>query len=354
MVNVGRCFVITPATPTPTAPICISYLDQEKPIIHALVVYFYRPSDSFTFASASKLLRDSLSQALVTFYPLAGRLHYVTGTGGRVALYCNAAGAVFYEATSTARLEDFKDFALPAEQRSLVPVVDYDASDLHELPLLMVQLTELSCGGICLGFAVSNMMVDGTCASHFMDEWARIARNEPLENKPFLDRSVLLGADPAPSAPRFKHDRFEPNPLLIGQLNDHEERNKETKILILRLSKDQVQRLKDIANETRPALMTRPFSRFEAVAGHIWRCASKARGHQPMQPTKLFIPVSIRRQMRLPNWYFGNAILKQAASSNSGEFLTRPLSCTCGKIREAVEIVTEDYVKSALDDIKRI
>ncbi|KAL8207997.1 hypothetical protein R6Q57_007409 [Mikania cordata] len=182
MVNVGRCFVIAPATPTPTptAPICISDLDQEKPIIHALVVYFYRPSDSFTFASASKLLRDSLSQALVTFYPLAGRLHYVTGTGGRVALDCNA-------------------------------------------------------------------------------------------------------ADPAPSAPRFKHDRFEPNPLLIGQLNDHEERNKKTKILILHLSRDQVQSLKVIANETRPAHITRPFSRFEAVAGHIWRCASKARGHQPMQ-----------------------------------------------------------------------
>ena len=29
------------------------------------------------------------------------------------------------------------------------------------------------------------------------------------------------------------------------------------------------------------------------------------------------------------------------------------LSYACGKIREAVEVVTEDYVKSALDDTKR-
>ncbi|KAL8207998.1 hypothetical protein R6Q57_007410 [Mikania cordata] len=45
--------------------------------------------------------------------------------------------------------------------------------------------------------------------------------------------------------------------------------------------------------------------------------------------------------------------MKQSASSHSGELLTRPLSYTCGRIREALEIVTEDYVKSALDDIKR-
>ncbi|XP_022041784.1 spermidine hydroxycinnamoyl transferase [Helianthus annuus] len=326
MVNVGQCFVITPARPTPTAPMCLSELDQEKTVAPALTVYFYRPSsDSISFAAASQVHRDSLSQVLVHFYPLAGRLHFIA---------------------------DFRDFALPNELRSLVPVVSYDASDLHELPLLMVQLTELSCGGISLGIGVSNIMVDGTCASHFMDEWARMARGDPIGNQPFLDRSVLLTADPT-LPPRFKHERFVPNPLLIGQSDDHEEHNKETKIVMLHLSKEQVQKLKDIANKTRPAYIPRPFSQFEAVAGHMWRCATMARGHHPMQPTKLFIPVSIRGRMPLPKWYFGNAIMKQAACSHSGELVKQPLPYACGKMREAVEIVTEDYVKSALDDTKR-
>ncbi|PWA37760.1 transferase, Chloramphenicol acetyltransferase-like domain protein [Artemisia annua] len=352
MVNVKQSFVIKPGKPTPSVSMCVSELDQEKHITHALIVYFYRPpSGSFSFTLASQELRDSLSQALVHFYPLAGRLHFIPGSGGRVALSCNSSGAIFYEARSSAKIEDFSDFSLPDERRSLVPEVDY-ALDLHELPLLMVQLTELGCGGISLGMGFSNIMVDGTCASHFIAEWARIARGNPIENQPFLDRSVLLAADPTPP-PRFKHDRFEPNSLLIGQSDDQEERNKKITIVMLKLNKNQVQRLKDLANETRPTYISRPFSRFEAVAGHLWRCASMARGHQPMQPTKLYIPVSIRGRMPLPKWYFGNAIIKQAASSNATELVKWPLSYACGKIREAVEVVTEDYVKSALDDTKR-
>ncbi|KAM0015916.1 putative transferase [Helianthus debilis subsp. tardiflorus] len=213
--------------------------------------------------------------------------------------------------------------------RPLVPVVDYGASDLHELPLLMVQLTELSCGGISLRIGVYNIMVDGTCASHFMDEWARMAHGDPIGNQPFLDRSVLLAADPTPP-PRFKHERFVPNPLLIGQSDDHEEHNKETKIVMLHLSKEQVQKLKDISNKTRQTYIPRPVSRFEAVAGHMWRCASMARGHHPMQPSKLFIPVSIRGRMPLPKWYFGNAFMKQATCSHSGELVKWPLSYACG------------------------
>nr|XP_043620288.1 spermidine hydroxycinnamoyl transferase-like [Erigeron canadensis] len=353
MVNVKQCLVIKPEKPTPTTYMCVSELDQEKPITHALTVYFYhRPlSESFSFESTSKLLQDSLSQVLVHFYPLAGRLHTIVGSGGRVTLDCNSSGVLFFEANSDATIEQLKNFAQPAELRSLVPFVDYGVTDLHELPLLMVQLTELSCGGITLGIGLSNIMADGTCASHFMAEWARIARGDPLENQPFLDRSVLLAADPTPP-PRFKHDRFEPNSLLVGQSDDQEERTKETKIVMLHLNQDQVHKLKEMANEARPGYVSRPFSRFEAIAGHIWKCAIKARGHQPAQKTKLYIPVSIRGRMPLPEWYFGNAIMKQAASSQSGELVKMPLGYACGKIREAVEVVTEDYVKSALDNTK--
>ncbi|XP_071685724.1 spermidine hydroxycinnamoyl transferase-like [Rutidosis leptorrhynchoides] len=313
---------------------CMSELDQGKSITHAFSIYFYHPnsSDPFSFESASKKLQDSLSQVLVHFYPLSGRLHYIPGTGGRVYLQCNSCGALFYEANSSSEITELKNFAHPNGLRALVPAVDYDVMDLDELPLLMVQLTQLRCGGTSLGIGVSNIMVDGTCASHFMAEWARIARGQLLENGPFLDRSVLLAADPTPP-PRFKHERFQPNELLIGQTSDQEERRKETRILMLYLTKEQVLKLKETTNETRPAYISRPFSRFEAVAGHIWKCASMARNHHPMQVTKLFIPVSIRGQMQLPNWYFGNAIMKQGACSKSGELVNWPLSYACCKMR---------------------
>ncbi|KAL8254088.1 hypothetical protein R6Q59_032309 [Mikania micrantha] len=125
---------------------------------------------------------------LVRFYPLAGRLRFITGSG------------VFYEATSSAKIEDLKDFALPNELQSLVPLVDYGVSDLHELPLVMVQFNQLSCGGISLGIGISNILADGASASHFTEEWARIAPDLKLwQEATFGDVGVRHGDTSQPT-----------------------------------------------------------------------------------------------------------------------------------------------------------
>ncbi|KAD0670022.1 hypothetical protein E3N88_43897 [Mikania micrantha] len=200
---------------------------------------------------------------------IGGKLQCKCNKCKHVFIYDSKTGTVFYEATSSAKIEDLKDFALPNELQSLVPLVDYGVSDLHELPLVMVQFNQLSCGGISLGIGISNILADGASASHFTEEWARIAQRHTTQLS------------------RFKHKRYEPNPPLIGRSDDLEERNKETKIVILHLNKNQVQKLEDTVKKSRPAGISCPFSRFEALAGgHIWRCGSKARGHQPTNKTK--------------------------------------------------------------------
>ncbi|KAA8522844.1 hypothetical protein F0562_009267 [Nyssa sinensis] len=327
----------------------ISDSDQFMPITHAPTIYLYRPTSSFSVASAIETLKNSLRQALVHFYPLAGRLHW-TGDGGRLELECNSMGAQLYEAETDAKIDDFGDFRPTPELRALIPSVDY-TSPIHELPLLLVQLTKLSWGGISLGVAISHIIVDGTSALHFIGEWARIARGETLDIEPFLDRTVLLAENPR-RPPRFDHAEFSDAPLLIGESDDKEERKKETSVAMLHLSKEHVEKIKKMANDGGGGSDNiRGYSKYEAVAGHVWKCASKARKHEREQLTQLRTAVNIRNRMRppLPQGYFGNAIVIAVATSPAGELVSRPLSYAAGRVREAIEMITDEYARSALD-----
>ncbi|KAL7257667.1 hypothetical protein ACSBR1_003892 [Camellia fascicularis] len=122
---------------------------------------------------------------------------------------------------------------------------------------------------------------------------------------------------------------------------------------MLHLSKTQIEKLKHMATVSR-ATGVQSYSRFEAVAGHLWRCTCKAREHKNNQITKLYFQVNFRNRMLLPlpQGYFGTTVLRNATSSQSGELMTRPLGHASSKIREAVEMVTDDYVRSAIDLVK--
>uniref|UniRef100_A0A5B7AUE2 Putative spermidine hydroxycinnamoyl transferase-like n=1 Tax=Davidia involucrata TaxID=16924 RepID=A0A5B7AUE2_DAVIN len=346
------CYTVKPAATTPKIRLPVSDCDQVNAITHTVTVYFYRPT-SFSFPLAIQTLKNSLSQALVHFYPLAGRLHWSGSGGSRLALECNAVGALLYEAETDAKIDDFGDFRPTPELRALIPSVDYSStSPIHELPLLLVQLTKLSCGGVSLGLALSHIIIDGASALHFIAEWARIARGEPLDMLPFLDRTLLLAGDP-PTPPRFDHAEFSPPPLLIGQSDNTEERKKETTVTILHLSKNHVEKLKNTANDGR-ASGVRAYSRYEVVAGHLWRCACKARRHESEQITKVRVAVNIRDRMRppLPQGYFGNAVLTPLTMSRAGELVSRPLGYASSRVREAVEMITDEYARSSLDFIR--
>ncbi|KAK3010381.1 hypothetical protein RJ639_012978 [Escallonia herrerae] len=344
MVRIEASYWVKPAKETPKRLMCLSDVDQVRSITHAATVYFYeKPGE---FANAVDVLRDSLSKALVTFYPLAGRLRLISG--GRFELDCNSKGARLLVAKSEAKIQDFGDFLPTPEIRSLIPPANY-YTPIHEIPLLLVQLTKFSCGGICLGLGISNILVDGQSGLNFVTEWAKVARGEKSNNPPLLDRRILQAKEPF-SVPSFEHTEFSP-PRLIGQPDDLEERKKDTTVAMLELNQEEIEKLKRKANEGRTSGDTsRPYSRYEAVAGHIWRCASKARGHMSQQPTRLCTIVGFRNRMDppLPENYFGNAIIRAAATTTSGELLSKPLHYATSKIRESIERVTDEYVRSSL------
>ena len=90
---------------------------------------------------------------------------------------------------------------------------------------------------------------------------------------------------------------------------------------------------------------------FEALSGLVWRACTKALGLAPGQRTKLLFAVDGRRRFVPPlqRGYFGNDIVLTNALAMAGELLSAPVSRAAGLVQEAVRMVTDDYMRSAVD-----
>jgi shikimate O-hydroxycinnamoyltransferase len=352
MVKVVESCVIKPAKETPIELMSLSQLDRVASITHPPVVYFYKPPIQFDSAVIS--LKDSLAKVLVEFYPLAGRLREIQE--GRFEIDCNSFGADFLVAESELSVKDFGDFVPCEKLGHLVPKVD-PKLPVCEQPLLLVQLTKLSCGGVCLGTAISHIVVDGSSAMHFMIEWARFAREGGTEftgNPPFLDRTVV-GGDGKCISSSFDHPEYSPKPLLVGRSDATEERMKDSVSVALKLERHDVDKIKQNANDN-ISDGVRPYSSFEAVAGHMWRCACKARRNLNHQMTRMYFPIDVRNRLepRLPKYYFGNGVCRIAATSTCEKLLLQPLSHASSKIRETIDTVTNEYIRSAMHWVENL
>ncbi|XP_010467740.1 PREDICTED: spermidine hydroxycinnamoyl transferase-like [Camelina sativa] len=345
---------IVPAAPTWIGRFPLAEWDQVGTITHIPTLYFYdKPSESFK-GNVVETLKNSLSRVLVHFYPMAGRLRWLPR--GRFELNCNAEGVEFIEAESEGKLSDFENFSPTPEFENLMPQVNYK-NPIETIPLFLAQLTKFKCGGLSLSVNISHAIVDGQSALHFISEWARLARGEPLETVPFLDRKILWAGEPLPpfaSPPKFDHKEFDQPPFLIGEKDNVEERKKKTIVAMLKLSKPQLEKLRSKANGSKYADPSRGFTRYETVTGHVWRCACKARGHSPEQPTALGICIDTRSRMQppLPRGYFGNATLDVVAASTSGELISNELGFAASLISKAIKNVTNEYVMIGIEYLK--
>ncbi|KAF7838014.1 spermidine hydroxycinnamoyl transferase [Senna tora] len=350
---------VKPCDPTWKGSMGLSELDQIGILTHVTSIYLYHPNNSHTHFAHT--LKTSLSKALVPFYPLAGRLHWIGNNNGRLELQCNAMGAQFIEAECESRLDDLiaHDLASSPPYDQLFPQIDYTLP-LHHLPLLLVQLTSFKCGSLTISLAISHAVVDGPGSQHFISEWARLARGEPLQIMPFHDRTVLQSRDPPPTSlpPCLDHSERNPPPLLLGHSDSTQERTKKTTMATLKITKAQVEALRKTANESwacDPKPMGRRYTRYESITAHIWRSTCKARGHKKEQPTGLGVSVDLRSRMRppLPKEYFGNAILDVVATSLAGDLVSKPLGYGASKIREVIEKVTDEYVRLGIELLKK-
>ena len=121
--------------------IWVSDLDLLNAVAYVPTVYFYRSTgDPDLFSPAA--MKSSLSNALVPYYPLAGRLG--ADRDGRTEINCTGEGALFVVARSDCTIDDLGPLVPSVEmKRLLVPLADSIDGDHHGI-LVMFQVTHPS------------------------------------------------------------------------------------------------------------------------------------------------------------------------------------------------------------------
>ncbi|XP_027341329.1 spermidine hydroxycinnamoyl transferase-like [Abrus precatorius] len=351
MATIKASYTIIPNEPTPNGRLWLSDYDHYTRPGHTPLIYIYRAKH--IHKNAIERMRSSLSKILVHYYPIAGRLSLTQS--GRIELDCNTKGVTLLEAESTKSFDEYGDFSPSMPIKELVPTIDY-TQPIESLPLLFIQVTRFQGDqGLAIGLAVSHPVGDGITWIHFLNSWAKVAKGDTLEphEMPFLDRKILKFPHQT-SPPHFDHPELKTLPLLLGKYDSIDEQKKKTSSILLKLTSNQVEILKKMANDGSMKEGSRPYSRYEAIVAHIWRCASKARELDENQPTIVRFNVNFRNIINppLPRNYFGNVLAPTVTPTcYVGDIISNPLSYAAQKIREATELLTNEYIRSQMSVI---
>lgn len=132
--------LVGPAKPTPHELKQLSDIDEHlTPRFQTLVVNFYRCNPLMTGRDPAKIVKEALAQALVWYYPLAGRLREMAD--GKLVVDCTGEGVLFIEADADATLDHFANPFRPP-----FPYMDellYDvpgSQGILDSPLLLFQV----------------------------------------------------------------------------------------------------------------------------------------------------------------------------------------------------------------------
>ncbi|KAL0425425.1 UNVERIFIED_CONTAM: Stemmadenine O-acetyltransferase [Sesamum radiatum] len=179
--------LIKPSSPTPDhlKTVKLSVLDQITPPVYISLIFFYEADELKGLASSTDQaqichhLKQSLSNTLTLFYPLAGKIDPESFT-----VYCNDDGVEFVEARARARLQDVVHDAKLEEFEKYLPVDPLGGIHVGEGTLFMVQINFFDCGGVAVAACVSHLVADGSSLVDFMNAWAATCRGENPKTAP--------------------------------------------------------------------------------------------------------------------------------------------------------------------------
>ncbi|OWM65511.1 omega-hydroxypalmitate O-feruloyl transferase [Punica granatum] len=340
-VEQGEPSLVPPAEATQRGFYFLSNLDQNIAVI-VRTIYCFK-SDSRGNKEAFQVIKSALSEVLVHYYPLAGRL--TLSPEGKLIVDCTGEGAVLVEAEANSTIEQIGDITKP-DPVTLGKLV-YDipgAKNILEIPPLVAQVTKFKCGGFILGLCMNHCMFDGLGAMEFVNSWGETARGLPLRIPPSLDRTILRSRN-LPEV-EFSHHEF-------AEIEDVSNTSKlyEEEEMCYRSFCFDPERLEQLKKNSMEDGALSKCTTFESLSAFVWRARTRALRMQPDQRTKLLFAVDGRSRFDppLPEGYFGNGIVLTNSLCSAGELLENPMSFAVKLVQDAVKMVTDSYMRSAID-----
>ncbi|CAA0843411.1 HXXXD-type acyl-transferase family protein [Striga hermonthica] len=339
--------LIRPKNPTPRKTLYLSNLDDQKFLrFTTKFLYVYKRSVD------PETLKDALSRVLIEYYPFAGRLKScIENDDSKLEIDCNGQGAVFVEAKMDMCAEEFVVLFVDKPNRSLRKLLyRVEASCFLDTPPLVVQVTNLKCGGMILGIAFNHCFCDGIGASQFLHAWAHLCQSSDaiLTPKPYHDRHVLKPRNPPHVAfdhPGFartapKNSNFQTGPNIFKYLQ-----SQPLTPVSITFSPSQILQLK------RQFCPLMKCSTFEVLASHTWRCWVKSLGLPLSATVKLLFSVNVRNKLspEVPEGYYGNAFVLACAKAEVKELVGPNLHDGVKLVQRAKSTITNDSVRSMID-----
>ncbi|KAI3982525.1 hypothetical protein MKX01_031264 [Papaver californicum] len=161
---------IKPTTPTPyqLRNFNLSLLDQYFPPVYVPLIFFYPAT--VTNSTGSKhhddldLLKRSLSETLVHFYPMAGRMK------DNIVVDCNDEGIDFFEVKIKGKMYDF--MMKPDVTLNLLLPSEVVSTKFVKEAQVIVQVNMFDCGGSAICLCISHKIADLCTMSTFIRNWA--------------------------------------------------------------------------------------------------------------------------------------------------------------------------------------
>ncbi|KAI3463654.1 hypothetical protein Pfo_020317 [Paulownia fortunei] len=321
--------LIRPSSPTPTQlrDFELSFIDERIPpsYIPLILYYNFNEDKNITRSKMSHRLKSSLSDALVQFYPLAGRMK------GQTLVECNDDGVLYIEANADAKILDIIKSLDSGVLDKLIPFKSNGCVSSYE-EQLAVQATSFNCGGIAVGICVSHRIGDGCTLSSFIKCWAAMAcRDHGNEIAPVFKSATLF---PPRNTPDFKPNFRSPSvrPLAAKTV---------MKRFVFTSSAIDALKLQVTENSS----IVKP-TRVEVLTGFLWSRCVVAKGLKKSDKSVAYHPVNLRGRIpELTENSFGN-IFQMISAKSAGETNWIHL---VEKLRAAFWKMDSEYVKKLLD-----
>ncbi|XP_038685532.1 stemmadenine O-acetyltransferase-like [Tripterygium wilfordii] len=310
-----------------------SLLDQFVPSAYFPLILFYQPnqpSSSSSISETSQVLKQSLSQILTLYYPLAGKAE------DHLSIDCNDEGACYINARIDCNLCDYLKHPTTSAFPKFLPDEIMYREVVPGDHVLMIQETLFSCGGIAIGVVASHKIFDATALCTFMRTWAIIARDS-IEGAPTPDFSA---PSIFPQNHPFPQDLTTPglSSLLIGDGMSVMKRFVFDGSVLSNLKAKAASSM--VPNPTRTEvasafLLKRIMSAFKLKSG-------------TQKPALVTNTVNLRRRAvpQFPETFVGNFVILVAKMISKSEGEEIELCDFVHQMREAVLAINGDLVKS--------
>ncbi|KAF8389015.1 hypothetical protein HHK36_025700 [Tetracentron sinense] len=355
-ITIHHVITVVPAGPIPVGSGESLYLSNLDDMIGARVftptVYFYQSS---TLSSDQKpvatILREALASVLVPYYPFSGRLRE-TKNGKLEVFFGPKQGVLMVEAYSKLAISDLGSLAVPnpAWVSLLYRFPNEEDYKIIDMPLVIAQVTNFSCGGFSLGLRLCHCLCDGLGAMQFIGAWAATARSGSLVTnpKPCWDREFFQPRDPP--MVKFKHVEFmkiDDDSNLTSTLWEVKPVQK-----CYRISREFQARIKQLAQSDGEPVCTH----FDSMAAHVWKSWVKSLDVRPLDyKLRLTFSVNARKKVTNPpvkDGFYGNVVCVACATSTVSQLVQGQLSAITRLVREARLGVSEEYIRSTVDYIE--